>query len=122
MQIPSSSEIQKKLSGPLGALPNPKDLANKAKVNTPNADNLVSKVQPHPPPLPLPYDPRALLTVLCSQFWTACVQQAVLIFEIASMAFDLRNGVKCCAVQRLPSSAHCVPVLAMALCLSSAGY
>jgi hypothetical protein len=49
MQIPSSSEIQKKLSGPLGALPNPKDLANKAKVNTPNADNLASKVKPHPP-------------------------------------------------------------------------
>ncbi|KAL0024543.1 hypothetical protein WJX79_004557 [Trebouxia sp. C0005] len=51
-KIPSSSEIQKKLSGPLGALPNPKDLANKAKVNTPNADNLASKAKaslPKPP-------------------------------------------------------------------------
>ena len=54
MQIPSSSEIQKKLAGPLGDLPNPKDLANKAKVNTPNADNLVSKVIPSPPPRPPP--------------------------------------------------------------------
>ncbi|DBB11605.1 TPA: hypothetical protein ACH3X3_006995 [Trebouxia sp. C0006] len=51
-KIPSSSEIQKKLAGPLGDLPNPKDLANKAKVNTPNADNLVSKAKanlPKPP-------------------------------------------------------------------------
>lgn len=44
MQLPSTGDIQKKLSGPLGALPNPKDLANKAKVNTPNVDNLASKV------------------------------------------------------------------------------
>ena len=64
MQIPSSSEIQKKLSGPLGDLPNPKDLANKAKVNTPNADNLVSKVNPPPPPWPC--EPQAVSTVLDS--------------------------------------------------------
>ena len=48
MQIPSSSEIQKKLAGPLGDLPNPKDLANKAKINNPNVDNLTSKVPPPP--------------------------------------------------------------------------
>ena len=50
VQVPSASDIQKKLSGPVGALPSPQDLANKAKVNTPNADNLASKVPHHHPP------------------------------------------------------------------------
>ena len=42
--MPSPKDIQKKLDKPLGALPNPKELADKAKVTTPNAENLVSKV------------------------------------------------------------------------------
>jgi len=67
VQIPSSKEIQSKLTSPLGALPNPKDLANKAKVNTPNADNLASKVslsQTCPPPPPTPLHPYPLTAVL----------------------------------------------------------
>lgn len=62
VQTPSAKDIQSKLGKPLGTLGlakelanKPKELANSAKVNTPNADSLASKVQPftNSPLLPL---------------------------------------------------------------------
>ena len=75
VQVPSAKDIQSKLDKPLAklelppALANkPKELANAAKVNTPNADNLASKVLPAPPPPPqqtLPSSPSSS-SPLCS--------------------------------------------------------
>ena len=53
VQVPSPKDIQKKLDNPLAAIPTLKDLANKAKLNTPNAGNVASKVPPPSPPDPL---------------------------------------------------------------------
>lgn len=59
--MPSPKDIQKKLDKPLAklelppALANkPKELANAAKLNTPNADNVASKVNSLPQPDPNP--------------------------------------------------------------------
>lgn len=73
-KIPSTKDIQKKLDKPLGALPNPKDLANKAKVNTPNADNLASKVAPQ-------HDHSRLVALLILTVWSlssGCSAEVVL--------------------------------------------
>ena len=42
--MPSADDIKGKLTNPLGALPDPKELVNKAKANAPNPDTLASKV------------------------------------------------------------------------------
>lgn len=60
VQTPSAKDIQNKLGKPLGTLGlakelanKPKELANSAKVNTPNAENLASKVLLLCTPLPI---------------------------------------------------------------------